>query len=317
MPLPVALTLTDVTVRFAERVALAGVSLDVRRGEIVGLLGPNGSGKSTTLAVAAGTLDPTSGCVTVEGRTRAAGPSAFALRVGLVPQEPALYDEFTAAENLNFFGQLYGLSGGDLRRRVARTLARVKLTDRAGHRVSTFSGGMKQRLNLAAALLHDPPVLLLDEPTAALDPASRDALFANLTRLRDDGHAVLLTTHHLDEAEAGCDRVAVLGAGKLVASGAPADLLRARPADRAVLYGHLRARPPKYLERAIKQRLGAGTKLEITGRRLRLSAGTSERLGAALATLLAEGLELEAYRTPAGSLERALRPENCATGEGV
>lgn len=315
MPLPVALSLVDVTIRYGPRAALEAVSLDVRRGEIVGLLGPNGSGKSTTLAVAAGILDPASGTVTVEGRARAADPAAFARRVGLVPQEAAVYDELTAADNLTFFGQLYGLAGSDLRRRVARTLARVKLTDRAGHRVSTFSGGMKQRLNLAAALLHDPPILLLDEPTAALDPASRDALFADLTRLRDDGHAVLLTTHHLDEAEGGCDRVAVLEGGRLVASGAPSELLRARRTDRAVLYGHLRTRPPKYLERAIRRRLGAGTEFEITGRRLRLSADTSEQLGDALATLMAEGIELEAYRTPAGALERALRSDECAAGD--
>ena len=309
MPLPVALSLVDVTVRYGARVAVDRASLDVRRGEIVGLLGPNGSGKSTTLAVAAGVLEPASGTVTVEGRTRDADPAAFAMRVGLVPQEPAVYDELTAADNLTFFGRLYGLAGTDLRRRVARALSRVKLTDRAAHRVSTFSGGMKQRLNLAAALLHDPPVLLLDEPTASLDPASRDALFADLTRFRDDGHAILLTTHHVDEAESGCDRVAVLEKGKLVACGVPAELLRARPADRAVLYGHLRTRPPKFLERAIRRRLAARAELEITGRRLRLSADTSEELGYALASLLAEGIELEAYRSPAGALERVLRSD--------
>lgn len=310
MPLPVALSLVDVTVWYGAHVALDRVSLDVRRGEIVGLLGPNASGKSSTLAVAAGVLEPASGSVTIEGRTRVADPAAFALRVGLVPQEPAVYDELTALDNLTFFGELYGLAGAELRRRVARALSRVRLSDRAEQRVSTFSGGLKQRLNLAAALLHDPPVLLLDEPTASLDPASRAALFADLTRFRDDGHAILLTTHHVDEAESGCDRVAVLEQGRLVACGLPSELLRAQPADRAVLYGHLRTRPPKYLERAIRRRLGSAARLEITGRRLRLSAATSEELGQALATLLAEGIELEAYRTPAGTVERALRSES-------
>jgi ABC-2 type transport system ATP-binding protein len=316
MPLPVALSLIDVTVRYGARVALDRVSLDVRRGEIVGLLGPNGSGKSSTLAVAAGVIDPAFGTVTIDGRSRTADPTAFALRVGLVPQEPAVYDELTAFDNLAFFGELYGLAGADLRRRVVRALSRVRLSDRAGHRVSTFSGGLKQRLNLAAALLHDPPVLLLDEPTASLDPASRDALFADLTRFRDDGHAILLTTHHVDEAESGCDRVAVLEKGKLVACGLPSELLRTKPTDRAVLYGHLRTRPPKYLERAIRRRFGASARLEITGRRLRLSAETSEELGQALATLLAEGVELEAYRTPAGTVERALRSDERGVGEG-
>lgn len=316
MPLPVALSLVDVTVRYGARVALDRVSLEVRRGEIVGVLGPNGSGKSSALAVAAGVLDPASGTVSIEGRTRAADPGAYALRVGLVPQEPAVYDELTAYDNLAFFGELYSLSGSDLRRRVLRSLSRVKLSDRTQHRVSTFSGGLKQRLNLAAALLHDPPVLLLDEPTAALDPASRDAFFADLTRLRDDGHAILLTTHHVDEAEGGCDRVAVLECGRLRACGEPSELLRAHTGERAVLYGHLRTRPPKYLERAIRRRLGPRVELEITGRRLRLSADTSEELGHALASLLAEGIELESYRTPAGAIERALR-EGCgdlATG---
>jgi ABC-2 type transport system ATP-binding protein len=149
-------------------------------------------------------------------------------------------------------------------------------------------------------------VLLLDEPTAALDPASRDALIADLTRLRDDGHAVLLSTHHLDEAELGCDRVAVLERGRLVACGTPADLLRARAHD-AVMYGHLRVRPPKFLLKAVRQRLAPGVAVEVTGRRLRLSAPDPEALGEALAALLAEGVELDTYRTPAGTLERVMR----------
>jgi ABC-2 type transport system ATP-binding protein len=314
MPLPVALSLADVTVRFGERAALSGVWLDVRRGEIVGLLGPNGSGKSTTLAVAAGVLDPTSGAVAVEGRTRAADPAGFARRVGLVPQEPAVYDELSALDNLRFFGELYGLSGTELRRRAARALAQVKLTDRAGHRVGTFSGGMKQRLNLAAALLHDPPVLLLDEPTAALDPASRDSLFADLTRVRDDGHAILLTTHHLDEAEAGCDRVAVLDAGKLVASGTPAELLRARPAEHAILYG-----PPANTPAEVPRTGGppAARRWRGTGdHRAAAKAVGRHRRAAGRSTRGAAGrrAELEAYRTPAGTLERALRGEGCAAG---
>ena len=307
MPLPVALSLVDVRARYGSRLAVDGVSLDVRRGEIVGLLGPNGSGKSTVLALAAGVLDPAEGFVAVDGVPRAANPAAFAARVGLVPQECGLYDELTAADNLLFFGKLYGLSGHDLRRRVIRTLAVVGLTDRAAHRVETFSGGLKQRLNLAVALIHDPPLLLLDEPTAALDPAARDALYADLTRLRDDGHAILLSTHHVDEAEAGCDLVAVLDKGKLVGCGKPGEMMHSHATERPVLYGQLRERPPKFLVRAIRERLGEGVELEVTGRRLRLSAASGEDLGVALAALLAEGIELEGYRTPPGTLERALR----------
>jgi ABC-2 type transport system ATP-binding protein len=307
MPSQVALSLNDICVRYGPRIAVDGISLEVCRGEIVGLLGPNGSGKSSALAVAAGVLHPVKGTVKIEGIDRAVDPIGYAHRVGLVPQECGLYEELTAHDNLTFFGKLYGLSGSDLRRRVIRVLSRVRLTERAGHRINTFSGGMKQRLNLAVALIHDPLVLLLDEPTAALDPASRDAFFADLTYLRDDGHAVLLTTHHLDEAELGCDRVAVLDRGKLMACGKPSELLRCGATEKPVLYGHLRVRPPKFLERAIRGRLCEGVELELTGRRLRLTAGTAEDLGRALASLLAEGVELEAYRTPVGTLERVLR----------
>jgi ABC-2 type transport system ATP-binding protein len=307
MPLPVALSLFNVRARYGPRFAVDGVSLDVNRGEIVGLLGPNGSGKSTLLALAAGILEPAEGLVTVSGRSRMSNPVAFAASVGFVPQECGLYEELTAADNLLFFGRLYGLAGHDLNRRVIRVLSRVGLSGQAGLRVATFSGGMRQRLNLAVALIHDPILLLLDEPTAALDPAARDALFADLTRLRDNGHAILLSTHHLDEAESGCDRVAVLDRGRLVACGTPNDVLRAHGAERPVLYGQLRDRPPRFLVRAIGERLGEGVELEVTGRRLRLSAESSEDLGVALAALLAEGVELEAYRTPPGTLERALK----------
>ncbi|MGL6097214.1 MAG: ABC transporter ATP-binding protein, partial [Fimbriiglobus sp.] len=206
----VALALDAVSVRYGPTLAVDGLTLHVNRGEIVGLLGPNGSGKSSTIAAAAGVLDPAAGTVTVDGIARHRNPNGYARRVGLVPQEPALYDELSAVANLRFFGRLYGMSGENLRKRADLALARARLQDRADDRVSTFSGGMKQRLNLACALLHDPAVLLLDEPTAALDPASRDSLFAALHELRDAGHAVLLSTHHLDEAEYGCDRIAVL-----------------------------------------------------------------------------------------------------------
>src|SRR5581483_5420907 len=240
--MPVALSLRAVRVRYGDTPALDGVSLEVGRGEVVGLLGPNGSGKSTTLLAAAGVLDPAEGTVTVDGVRRQDDPAGFAMKVGLVPQDCALYDELTAAENLRFVGRLYGLGGRDLRRRVNRALGRARLADRGAHRVGTLSGGMRQRVNLAAALLHDPPVLLLDEPTAGLDPASRDALLADLSRLRDDGHAVLFSTHQLDEAETACDRVAVLDRGRLVACGRPCELHGGSAA--AVLYGRLRAPVP-------------------------------------------------------------------------
>lgn len=307
MPRSPALSLVDVRVRYGDHLALDRLTLDVRRGEIVSLLGPNGSGKSTTLAVAAGILDPFEGTVASGGIRRAEDPTGYARQVGLVPQEPALYEELTAEANLLFFGRLYGLSGYDLRCRVAIALDRVRLTDRGQDRVSTYSGGMKQRVNLAVALLHDPPLLLLDEPTASLDPKSRDALFADLHRLRDAGHAVLLTTHHLDEAETGCDRIVVLNKGTVVVEGRPCDLVRHHATDRAVLYGHLREPLAAFFLRGLRKRLGPEVEVEATGRRLRLAADTQELLGRALALVLSDGIVLETFRTPPGRLETLLR----------
>ena len=300
-----ALSLRFLRVEYGATVAVDGVSLDVAAGEVVALLGPNGSGKSSTLAVAAGVLDPRAGSAFAGGIARDADPRGYARRVGLVPQECALYDELSARENLTFFGRLYGLGGRDLASRVDAALGRARLTDRGRHRVGTFSGGMKQRLNLAAALLHDPPVLLLDEPTAALDPASREALFADLHELRDAGRAILLTTHHLDEAVSGCDRVAVLDRGRLVACGTPSDLTRSQ--GRAVLYAHLRDRLPRGAERELREQIGPDAEIEITGRRVRLSAETPDELGRALAEVLASGVSFESFRTPPGRLENLMR----------
>lgn len=302
-----ALSLAGVRVRYGKTLALDGLSFEVNRGEIAALLGPNGSGKSTTLSVAAGILDPEEGSVTACGIERKADPESYARSVGLVPQEPALYEDLSAEANLLFFGRLYGLNGYDLRCRVAIALDRVRLTDRAKDRVSTYSGGMKQRVNLAIALLHDPPLLLLDEPTASLDPKSRDSLFADLHRLRDDGHAILLTTHHLDEAETGCDRIVVLNQGTIAAQGKPHDLIRHQSTDRAVLYAHMREPLPHFFLKGLRKRLGKGVDVEVTGRRLRLAADTQEQLGKALATVLADGIVLETFRTPPGRLETLLR----------
>ena len=313
-----ALVLEQIRVRYGAIPAVDGVSLSVGRGEIVGLLGPNGSGKSTTLAAAAGVMEPYEGTVSIDGIRRDQDPHRYAERIGLVPQEPALYEELSAEANLSFFGRLYGLGGSILAGRVAASLEQACLQDRRRCRVSTFSGGMKQRLNLAVALLHEPTVLLLDEPTAALDPASRDALFGTLHDLRERNHAILLTTHHLDEAEHGCDRIVLLEAGRVVASGRPSELIRHQPGDRAILYAHLPSALPKFFQRSLKSRVGAAIHLEFTGRRLRVSAPTQELLGKALGIILADGIALETFRTPPGRLERMLRrPEVAASSLAV
>jgi len=196
--------------------ALDGLSLEVRSGEIFGLLGPNGAGKSTLINVAVGLLDPDEGSV-VLGESSRRPPREGRALLGVAPQALALYDDLTAEENLRFFGGLYRLSGKKLSERVEWTLDFAGLADRRKHRVKTYSGGMKRRLNLAVALIHDPRILLLDEPTVGVDPQSRNAIFDSIEALHRDGRTIVYTTHYMEEAERLCDRVGIIDHGKLLA----------------------------------------------------------------------------------------------------
>ena len=215
---------------YGSRRAVDGVSFEIGAGEIVGVLGPNGAGKTTTVSLIAGILRPDEGDVLIEGSPLRGDRDPAKSRLGLVPQELALYDELSARENLRFFGGLHGVSGQALDRAIASSLALVGLQDRAGHRVATFSGGMKRRLNLAAGLLHDPEILLLDEPTVGVDPQSRNAIFDNLEVLKDQGKALLYTTHYMEEAERLCDRIVIIDQGHVVAMDTLRGLYRLMPA---------------------------------------------------------------------------------------
>jgi ABC-2 type transport system ATP-binding protein len=220
------LNLSNVRKAFGSIVAVDGLSLAVRRGELLGLVGPNGAGKSTTVSLAVGLLAPDAGQVTIVGLGDPAQP-AVRQRLGVAPQALALYDLMTGEENLRFFGEVYGLAGAALSKRVAWCLDFVGLTDRKGDRVGTYSGGMKRRLNLAAALVHDPDLLLLDEPTVGVDPQSRNKIFENIETLHREGRTVIYTTHYMEEAERLCDRIAIIDAGKLLALGTLRELLAA------------------------------------------------------------------------------------------
>ncbi len=202
---------------FGALVAVSDVSFAVAPGELVGVLGPNGAGKTTTVSMIAGLVTPDRGEVRIGGRPLAGDTDPLKRRIGLVPQDLALYDELTARDNLRFFGALYRLRGGALDVAVASVLGLVGLADRARDRVRTFSGGMKRRLNLAAGLLHDPDVLILDEPTVGVDPQSRNAIFDNLEALKARGKALLYTTHYMEEAERLADRIVILDHGRVIA----------------------------------------------------------------------------------------------------
>jgi ABC-2 type transport system ATP-binding protein len=204
------------TKRYGTLVAVDGISFAVRPGETFGLLGPNGAGKSTTLHMLCGALRPDAGTISIESM---ADPTREVVRrrIGIAPQALALYEPLTAEENLAFFGRLYGLAGARLKQRVTAVLEMAGLTDRRRDPVKTYSGGMKRRLNLACALIHDPAVLFLDEPTAGVDPQARNHLLDTVAKLAAAGRTVLYTTHYMEEAQRLCDRVAVMDHGKVLA----------------------------------------------------------------------------------------------------
>jgi ABC-2 type transport system ATP-binding protein len=209
---------SDLWKSYGDKCAVAGVSLVAKRGEIVGLLGPNGAGKSTTVSMLCGLFRPDRGTVTLDGEQIGDDASSIKRRIGLVPQEIALHEALPAIANLQLFGALYGIEGKLLHERCAAALDLVGLTDRAREKPVTFSGGMKRRLNIACALVHDPDLLLLDEPTVGVDPQSRNAIFDNLELLRSRGKALIYTTHYMEEVERLCDRIVILDHGKVIAS---------------------------------------------------------------------------------------------------
>ena len=219
---------------YGGRAVVTDLSLSVASGQIVGLLGPNGAGKSTTVAMLCGLIAADRGSVFVgsgaERQPLGVDTRDAKRRIGVVPQELSIYENLGAAANLALFGALYGLSGALLRERVGAALALVGLADRANDKPQVFSGGMKRRLNIAAALVHDPDVLIFDEPTVGVDPQSRNAIFDNLEVLRDRGKALLYTTHYMEEAERLCDRVIIMDHGEVVVSDTLAGLYKRLPA---------------------------------------------------------------------------------------
>jgi ABC-2 type transport system ATP-binding protein len=220
---------------YVNLVAVDDISFEVAKGEAIGLLGPNGAGKTTTVSMIAGLLAPDAGQVLIEGVPVSGDTNPVKRKIGLVPQDLALYDELPALANLQLFAALYGISGAEAGKAMDAALELVGLRDRAKDRVSTYSGGMKRRLNLAGALLHDPMVLLLDEPTVGVDPQSRNAIFDNLETLKAQGKTLVYTTHYMEEAERLCDRIVIVDHGHVIANDTLAGLYRRLPATNKLL----------------------------------------------------------------------------------
>jgi ABC-2 type transport system ATP-binding protein len=219
------LVVQHVSKSFGDRVAVNDISFEIAPGETYGLLGPNGAGKTTTISLICGLLEADQGTVNVAGNpvtTRAVQARA---RIGYVPQEIAIYPDLTARENLSFFGKLYGLRGNALTKRIDEVLVVLGLSDRADERTERFSGGMQRRLNIGLGLLHEPELLVLDEPTVGVDPQSRNAILGAVETLSEEGLALLYTTHYMEEAERLCDRVGIMDEGRMIAEGTRRELI--------------------------------------------------------------------------------------------
>ncbi len=271
MSVPV-LEVIDLHKRYGDRVALERVSFQVERGEMFGLLGPNGAGKTTLLSIISCLMEPTSGEVRIRGRTVRPHDRDLRRQIGIVPQELALYGELTALENLLFFGELYGIGGRELTGKAWQVLKAMGLEERARHRVETFSGGMKRRLNLGASLMHDPPLLLLDEPTTGVDPQSRNHIFEEVRRLNAAGVTVVYTSHYMEEVQALCTRIGIIDCGRLCACDTLPNLLRRIPARLCLrvprlpepLRQRLRELPETQLRESSNGAAGVGLELACT-----------------------------------------------------
>lgn len=219
------LVCADLRKRYKDLTAVDGVSFHIARGETYGLLGPNGAGKTTTISMVCGLLERDGGSVTVAGRPMGIETTEAKARIGYVPQDLAIYPDLSARENLRFFGRLQRLRGAALDTRVAAILELTGLTERADDRTEAYSGGMKRRLNIGIGLLHEPQLLVLDEPTVGVDPQSRNAILEAVDELRQGGMSILYTTHYMEEAERLCDRIGIIDAGRILAEGTRRELV--------------------------------------------------------------------------------------------
>lgn len=230
----VLLQVSHLTKSYGARRAVDDVSFQVHAGQTVGLIGPNGAGKSTTVGMICGLLRADAGSITLNGDSIVTGPCDAKRVIGFVPQDLALYDDLPARDNLMLFAALYGIQGGDAKRRCAQVLELVQLSDRAGDKPADFSGGMKRRLNIAAALMHDPALLILDEPTVGVDPQSRNAIFDTLEQLKGMGRSLIYTSHYMEEVERLADHIVIIDHGKILADESPAALHKRLPAQAAL-----------------------------------------------------------------------------------
>ncbi|HOG59477.1 MAG TPA: ATP-binding cassette domain-containing protein [Anaerolineaceae bacterium] len=252
MSMETVLKVLNLVKKYGAKLAVDDVSFEVQEGEIFSLLGPNGAGKTTTISILSTLFSPTAGDAEIFGYSVTKNPMDVKRLIGVVPQEIALYDDMTALENLNFWGEMYGLSGRELKTRVQELLEQIGLADRAKERIKTYSGGMKRRVNIAVGLLHKPRLLFMDEPTVGIDPQSRRAILDSVKALNKNGMTILYTTHYMEEAQELSDRVGIIDHGKLIALGTQSELT-AQVGEMDTLILHLgENEDPEHLAQALK-----------------------------------------------------------------
>lgn len=279
MNTPVA-QLDNIIKRFGTQVALDHLSITVEKGEVFGLLGPNGAGKTTCIRILSGLSDSNSGTVKLFGEHMNGNANSIKRRLGIVPQELAIYDMLTAAENVEYFGRLYGLKGDQLKERVKYTLNIVGLSDVGKKLPKKFSGGMKRRLNIACSIVHKPELLIMDEPTVGIDPQSRNHILSFVHEYAKHGATIIYTSHYMEEVERLCSRVAIMDEGRVIAQGTVEELTRTLLFEEQLSL-EVQNPSPAFIEQ-IKAVQGVRT-CELTGRRLDI---TSERDSANVARIL-------------------------------
>ncbi len=291
----------DLARSFGEFEAVRGISLEIRAGETFGLLGPNGAGKTTTLSMLSTLLPPTRGDVRVFGASVVDDPAAVRRAVGLAPQKLSLYPTLTAQENLDFFGKLHGIADAVRTRRIDQLLDMVGLAPRRDDLVNTYSGGMQRRLNLACSMVHQPRLLLLDEPTANVDPQSRENLFEAVRRIASEGTTVVYTTHYIEEAERLCDRIAIIDEGRIAALGTLKELIGGSGMGEVIEIRSAALASASSLFEALAE----VAKVECDGEVVRLHVKSAARALAPIAGVLqASGGDIESLEVYRLSLER-------------
>ena len=297
----ILLSVQNLNKSFGTRQAVRAVSFQLTKGQTLGLIGPNGAGKSTTVSMICGLLNPDQGEVHVGGQRVGQGNNTAKQMMGLVPQDLALYEELSARENLKIFGALYGLKGSELKTRCAQVLDLVQLTDRLADKPTTFSGGMKRRLNIAAALLHNPQLLILDEPTVGIDPQSRNAIFDSLEALKRQGCSLIYTSHYMEEVERLADHIVIIDHGQVIANESPTALYGRLPARAALRLTPAQRLPDATLQQ-LRQQPGV-SEVTMDGEDLLIALGSAEQAQDVLLWLTQQGCRAAQFSTARTSLE--------------